>query len=203
MSISPRDRLVITIVAAVLVLVALIAALVYPQFQQVRKLNTQVIEAEAQADAAKLQLEQRQGFKDRAIETNAKWLGLMNEVPETPDLPSLIIELQDSAYESGVQVISVTPTQPTQLTGYAAVPISIEVLGTWADTVDYLQSLMKLDRGVRVVGTNVTVAGSGALPERRNSKVPAYAVSSVISIETYLIPAAVETATPSATSTAQ
>ncbi len=108
MKISPRDRLIFTIAGAALLVIALIALLLYPQFRQLSALNAQVVEAQAQADAAKLQLDERRGFKDRAIETNAKWLRLMNQVPDTPDLPSLIIELQDVAFASGVQLVAVT-----------------------------------------------------------------------------------------------
>ena len=107
MSISPRDRLIVTIAAAALLVLALIAVLLYPQFQQLDHSARRWSRRHAQADAAKLQLDERRGFKDRAIETNAKWLRLMNQVPETPDLPSLIIELQDTAFDSGVQVVAV------------------------------------------------------------------------------------------------
>ena len=89
-----------------------------------------MVEAQAQADAAKLQLDERRGFKDRAIETNAKWLRLMNQVPDTPDLPSLIIELQDIAFASGVQLVAVQPADVVPLDTYTAVPVSVEILGT-------------------------------------------------------------------------
>jgi hypothetical protein len=69
--------------------------------------------------------------------------------------------------------------------------VNVEILGTWADTVDYLQALMKLDRGVRLTNVNVTVVGSEAEVGRRNSTLPPYAVKTVVSMETYLIPDAV------------
>ena len=47
MSISPRNRLIITIAAAAFIVIALIAVLVYPQFSQLALLNNQVVEASA------------------------------------------------------------------------------------------------------------------------------------------------------------
>jgi Tfp pilus assembly protein PilO len=203
MKISPRNRLILTIAAAALIVLALIALLVYPQLQQLRALNAQVVEATAQADAAKLQLDERRGFKDRAIETNAKWLRLMNQVPDTPDLASLIIELQDTAFDSGVQVISVTPAVPQPAVAFQSIPISVEVLGSWADTVDYTQALMKLDRGVRVLTFNVKVTSAAATTDVRNASLPPYAVDSVIGMEAYMIPSATATTTAAPAAPAQ
>jgi len=194
MKVSPRDRMLLTMVAAALVVFALIASLVYPQVRQLGRLTTQVAEATAQADAAKLQLDQRAAFKDRAVETNAKWLRLMNRVPDTPDLPSLIIELQDTAFKSGVNVLTVTPTQPSAAPAgtYQLLPVSLSIVGSWTDTIDYLQALMKLDRGVRLV--NVEVAIAGPSPE---FKLAPYSLNSAITLETYVIPSA--PASPTAT----
>ncbi len=202
MKISPRDRLIFTIAGAALLVLALIALLLYPQFRQLSALNAQVVEAQAQADAAKLQLDERRGFKDRAIETNAKWLRLMNQVPDTPDLPSLIIELQDIAFASGVQLVAVQPADIVPLDTYTAVPVSVEILGSWADTVDYLQSLPKLDRGVRLNSVNVTVVGSAAELTRRDAKLPSYAVDTKINMQAYLIPTADAPVSAAPTSTA-
>jgi Tfp pilus assembly protein PilO len=196
MSISPRNRLILTIAAAALVVLALVALLLYPQFQKLSALNSEVAAASAQAEAAKLQLEARRGFKDRAIETDAKWLRLMNQVPDTPDLASLIIELQDTAFDSGVQVVSVTPAQPTLVSTFQSIPVSVEILGTWSDTVDYAQSLLKLDRGLRVISFNVKVTNDAATSNVRNASLPPYSVDTVIGVEAYMIPSA--TATPTA-----
>jgi len=188
MSVSPRNRLIITIVAAALLVIALIAVLVYPQVSQLAQLRTDVEEASAQAQVAKAQLEQRRGFKDRAIETNAKWLRLMNQVPDTPDLSSLIIELQDTAFKSGVQLLSVTPAEPATNAGFWSIPVTVEIAGTWADSVDYMQALIKLDRGLRPMTVNVAGVGSDGEPTRRNASFSPYAVMSNVSIEAYLIP---------------
>jgi len=114
----------------------------------------------------------------------------MNQVPDTPDLPSLIIELQDVAFATGVQLVAVQPAALVPLDTYQAVPVSVEVLGTWADTVDYLQALPKLDRGVRLTAVNVTVVGTAGEATRRDAKLPPYAVDTKINMEAYLIPTA-------------
>ena len=187
MSISPRDRLIVTIAAALLIVVALVATLVYPQFQRLGELSSQVVEASGKAQAAKLQLDLRRGFKDRAVETNAKWLRLMNQVPDNPDLPALIIELQDTAFKSGVQLISVTPATPSLGGAYSTVPVQMEILGTWSDTINYMQALMKLDRGTRLVNVTCKVSSND---ERGGGGLPPFSVDTVVNLMTYMIPTA-------------
>jgi type IV pilus assembly protein PilO len=185
--------LIITIAAAVIILVALVAFLVYPQFEKWTALNAEVAAATQQADAAKLQLQERQGFKDRAVETSAKWLRLENQVPENPDLPSLIIELQDNAFKYGVQVALVTPATPTPddaASGVTKIPIQVEVFGSWDDTVDFLESLMRLDRGVRITDIAASRTSDESVSTRRNVPLHPYAVDTNITLEAYVIPSA-------------
>lgn len=207
MQLSPRNRLIATIVAAVLIVILLIAGLIFPQVQKLGVLNDKVDKARVSANAAKLLLSQRQAFKDHAIDTNAKWLRLMNQVPDNPDLPSFIIELQDVAFKSGVQVLSVSPGEPSEQaepTGtFWLIPVSVEVIGTWADTVDYLQLIMRLDRGVRLGSVNTKVIGSDGALETRNAALQPYALDTMITLETYLIPSGAATSTPAPASATQ
>ena len=190
---SPRDRLIVTIAAAVIILVALISFLVYPQFQRLGVLSAEVASAQQQADAAKMQLQERQGFKDRAVETSAKWLRLENLVPENPDLPSLIIELQDAGFKSGVQVVNVTPAAPApsdKAAGVTKMVVNLEILGSWTDTVDYMESLMRLDRGVRIDDFGTGVTSNVAAAAKRNAPLHDYALDTHLALETYVIPSA-------------
>lgn len=195
---SPRDRLVAAIVGCVLAVLVLAGVLIYPQVIKLAPLNRQIAAAQSNAQAAKMKLAERQGFRDRAISNNAKWLKLMNQVPDNPDLASFIIELQDTAFKSGVQVVAVSPTVPAKEGPFSTVAVSVEVLGSWADTVDFMEALMNLDRGVRVVNTSSSLTSNDAALTRRNSSLSRYPVDTLLSLETYLIPSVVATAAPTA-----
>ena len=78
--------------------------------------TTQIQEAEQEVDEANALLLQRQDMKDRAAQTDAAYLRLANSVPETPELPSLIIELQDVALQSGVNFEGLRPEDPISST---------------------------------------------------------------------------------------
>jgi len=198
MKIGPRDQFILTAAGAVLVVVAMIALLIYPSYKKLGELDAQISQAQADVSTAKSLLAQRQAIKDRSAQTDAKWLALANQVPDNPDLPALIIELQDAAFDSGVQLVAVTPGKPASLGTYASVPMDIEILGTWADTVDYAQRIAKLSRGLRILLMSSAVTDNSTQASRQNAELPDYFEDSRFSIEAYMIPATSTTSTTTA-----
>jgi len=185
MKIGPRERLILIIAGGAVIVIALVLLLVLPQYQKLGALDEQIQSATQEVSSAKTLLAQREQIKDRAAETDAKWLRLANMVPESPDLPSLIIEIQDLAFDTGVQLQSLQPSDLKAGANYQAIPISFNVVGTWSDTVDFLQGLMKLERGIRIVSFSSTVSPTIS---NANPTLPNYSVTTVVQIEAYMIP---------------
>lgn len=194
MRIAPRTRFILTIVAMVLLLLVVAAVVVWPQYKALGAMDAKIAVADQEVALQKTRLAQRQEIKNRASQTDAKWLRLASEVPESADLPSLIIELQDLAFSTGVQLTAITPQQPAASKDgtYWSVPIKIVVIGTWSDSVEFLQRLNKIERGLRTVDVKTTLY-TGAFA---NPALPNYAVSNEVDIQAYLIPPA---ATPANT----
>lgn len=158
---SPRNRLILTIAAVVVVIILLAGLLIYPQLGKLADLDKQIAKTQAEIDQAQSLLEQRQAIKSQAAETDAALLRMSNEFPENPELPSLIIELQDTANEAGIEFRTLTPTVPEQKTGYSAINIKMDCIGEWADAIDFMQRVVKLTRQIRIIGfvaTPVTVS---------------------------------------------
>lgn len=193
MKIAPREQFILTVVASVVVVVALIGLLIYPSYRNLSSLDDQIALSQANVSTAQSLLSQRQSIKDRSAQTDAKWIALANQVPDNPDLPALIIELQDAAFDSGVQLVSVAPAKPANLGTYTSVPVNIEILGTWADTIDYLQRITKLSRGLRVSLFSSLPTNNEAQMTRANAELPAYFEATSISLEAYMIPASAGT----------
>lgn len=197
MNIGPREQLLISVMAAVVVVVLLVVFLVVPQYQQLGVLDGQIANAKADSAAAKALVGVRQESKNRAAETDAHWLRLANLAPESPDLPSLIVELQDAAFASGVQLIGVTPSEPKPSAKYYSIPIQMQVIGTWADTVDFLQRIGKLNRGMRILTSSSVRTDNTEQSSKENESIPDYAEATTINLEAYMIPASsAGTATP-------
>jgi type IV pilus assembly protein PilO len=199
MRFSLRDQLVLTGIGLLIVLILVGAFLVWPQISKMGDLDKQIKAARADVAVQKSLLAQRQQMKDGAAETNAKLLELGTMLPDQPELPSLIIELQDAAYASGVKVIAVAPQAPSIPEGqnYNVIPMDVTVRGTWADTVDFLQRVSRLTRALRTVNFSaVTLSGDEA------ADFPLYSVTTAVKVEAYsasqVAPAAAATSTPPA-----
>lgn len=176
---SPRNRLIFTTLGLLVVLVVVAGFLVVPQVRALSSLDSQLEEARREVEVQKTLLQQREAMKDEAAETDARILALGSLVPDAPDLPALIIELQDVAFASGVKLTAVQPTAPTESESgtYNVIPLDMTIQGTWTDTVDFLQRLPKLSRGVRTVETVAAVTESEELSP--------YSAQSFIKIEVY------------------
>ncbi|MGV8082443.1 MAG: type 4a pilus biogenesis protein PilO [Coriobacteriia bacterium] len=207
MKTTPKARVVLLIVGLAVLLVALGLLLILPKTGQLNDLASQEQAAEQQVALAKTKLAQRQAIKNRAADTNAKWMELASLVPSTSDMPSLIINLQDAAFSSGVQLIGVTPSSPASPTvesntgsatastattgtpepGYTIIPVQVEILGTWADTVNYIQRIQNFSRGLRVVEIVSSMTDNNAQTSKENETLPDYFEMTTIKLEVYVI----------------
>ncbi|MBS3957645.1 MAG: type 4a pilus biogenesis protein PilO [Clostridiales bacterium] len=158
MKLSYRYQLIIAIAVITIIAVLVTALFIVPQFGVVDELSTQISDSDAGVSQAQALLEQRQSIKARSAETEAMRLRLANQIPETPELPALIVELQDTVNASGLEFASIAPNVPAQAEGvpYSTISIDVVVRGTWQDTVDLLRRLRTLTRQVRVESFSVT-----------------------------------------------
>ncbi len=192
MKLSYRNQLIIASVAVVLLAAIVIALLIVPQFSQLSSLDTQIDDARNGVSQAQTLLAQRQEIKARAAQTEATRLRLANQIPENPELPSLIVELQDTINAAGLEFASITPLVPATELGqpFSTIGISVIVRGGWQDTVDLLQRLRSLTRQFRIVSFSV-VRTEPVVPEGEEPEDLPNEVEAVISLEVYTMPAAV------------
>lgn len=207
MRLSPRDILIASILGVFVVAIALVVVLVFPQNAKLKDVNSRLGQAQQDISSAQALLNQRQVAKERAALTDAESIRLANTVPENPELPSLIIELQDTATKSGLQFRQLTPSLPGpawQAAGsvpapsYLRVSMALQVYGTWSDTVDFLQRLRDFPRGLRVTSVNSAFEDPKNPPAGAPKPGPEIPILTDMQLEAYAIPVGAEaSATPS------
>lgn len=195
MNLSPRNKLILIGVGCLLGIVVLSGLLVVPSVQRLGSLDIEIESAAQDSDSARLLLEQRRQVKDQAAATSTKLVQLSVAVPETPEMPSLIIDLQDTARESGVVIKAVAPSPPVVTEGvpYVELPIQVEVHGTWADTIEFLRRMGRLTRQFRLYSVTSTVLTEPSETQNVDSGLtypPYYQVQTQITAKAYMIPAA-------------
>lgn len=178
---------------AIAVIAVLTLAVVFlgilPQFQQAATVDEQILTEQANLSAAQALLSRRQSAKAQSAANEVELMRIANQIPDSPQLPSVIIELQDIANASGVDLQSISPSDMTIATDadgkpleFSVVPVSLIVRGQWAELIDYVGRIARLERGVRLVGSSYTYVEATDVE-------PAY-VEATIELETYVMGAA-------------
>ena len=163
MKMTSMQKMIVVAALIVVVAAAVVLLVIMPQFTQLADLQVQQSEAQARSQQAAMVLETLRGAKGRAAVTEAELLKIGTQMPDSPQLPALIIELQDIANQSGVKVSSLSPGQPTVAAGgqFTEILLSEVVTAEWDDLLDYLKRLDRSTRLLRVTTLSVMPPPAG------------------------------------------
>jgi hypothetical protein len=116
--------------------------LIGPQRSKATELDTQIADTNNAISAARaLTLEAKKGAQIRV----ADLYRLTKAMPDQTDMPGILLELNQVAEESGISFEQITPaTTATPISGYLAIPITVEFQGNFYDLSDFLYRLRNL-----------------------------------------------------------
>lgn len=77
-------------------------------------------------------------------------------VPVDEQLPSLIIELNKSANQAGIDFVKITPSTEVAVAGQTVVPLELKFEGRFFDVNDFLY---RVENYARIEGSDVNVSG--------------------------------------------
>jgi len=187
---SARTQIIIAIAVIAALAVAFIVFGILPLITAASEVDAEIDQANTNLVTAQALLARRQSAKSQSAQNEVELIDLANQVPDAPQLPSVIIELQDVANAAGLEFPQITVGDLTpglaadgsETTDYSAVPLTVVVRGEWADIIEYCRKLYELDRGVRI-----TASSHIYVPETETSD--AY-VQGTIELEVYVMAAA-------------
>lgn len=190
---SANNKLYIAIGVIVVVLVAAVFLLILPKFQESSDLQAQIDSESISLLNAQTLLARRQSAKANSAANEAELLDIANSIPDSPQLPTVIIEFQNVANAAGVTLEQISPedlaegdiAEGSKEPAYSILPIELAVSGQWRDIIDFLGDIDDLNRGVRVV--SMTFVYSADDPETKKDESH---VEATIGIEVYAMTAA-------------
>ncbi len=159
---SATNQLIIAIALVVIVAVAAVLLGIMPKFQQTTEIMTQIETEQANLVTAQALVARRQSAKAQSAANEVELLRIANQIPDSPQLPSVIIDLQDVANETGLAFpqfsvggLSDGPAAEDGTPGgYSILPVNLTLRGDWTDVIEYNHRLNELDRAVRVKNTS-------------------------------------------------
>jgi hypothetical protein len=116
--------------------------LISPQRSKAAELDTQIADTNNAISAARaLTLEAKKGAQIRV----ADLYRLTKAMPDQTDMPGILLELNQIAEDSGITFEQITPsTTAMPVSGYLAIPITVEFQGNFYDLSDFLYRLRTL-----------------------------------------------------------
>ncbi len=209
---SARDRMIVMVLGALILLGGAWLLAVSPRRDQAAKLASQVNSAQSQLNSIRGQLAQGQSARASYATAYAELVRLGEAVPTDDNVPSLIYQLQDAANRSGVDfrglqlasgggpsgASSASATQagastlpPGATVGPAGLPIepfTFSFQGNFFHLADFFHRLQRF-----VVATNKSVSVSGRLMTLDSISLGAGQqgfpqISASISATTFLVP---------------
>jgi Tfp pilus assembly protein PilO len=135
---------------------------VLPMNEQLGTLAADKARAQTDLVAAEAQLATLEDTKSRSASTEAEMLKIGTQMPDSPQLPTLIMEMQDIANAAGVKVTSFSPAQPAPSADgkYTEISLGTQFEARWTDVLDYLRRLDKSTRLLRVTNVTITALAS-------------------------------------------
>ena len=158
-----RNRVVLIAVGAgVAVLVVWFLFFWGPQGGRLSDARDRRDAAEERADQLEVQIARLRASQDRALQLTAQLEQLRVAVPEQPNLAQFLLDANDAAERSGIDFISVSPSQPSagEAGEPAAVNLSINISGGYFQVLDFINRLEALPRLVVVDTLTLTPEGA-------------------------------------------
>jgi len=113
-----------------------------PQRSKAASLDRQIVDTQSSVDSARaLTLQAKQGAKIRVADI----FRLTKAMPDQTDMAGILLELNQVAQDSGITFTQITPaTVAVALSGYEAIPITVEFEGNFYELSDLLYRLRNL-----------------------------------------------------------
>lgn len=137
---SPKAAAALVVAGALVVLVAGVFALVMPQRHKAAQLTKDIATTQAQITTARALALLKPEQKIRV----ADLFKLVKAMPDDSDMTGIMLQLQQTAGDSGVAFDSIQPQAAVPGTGYTAQPIDLSFSGNFYALTDFLFRLRKL-----------------------------------------------------------
>jgi type IV pilus assembly protein PilO len=159
-----------TIAASVLLVVILFGAFFIfayrPAMQTIASYRAQEEEVKRTIKSNRLTLGRLQEARKEASEVEMKIVNLMSKMPDRPEIPSLLVQLEDVAEKSGAKIQTFKPSTPNAAGAYQVVPVDVSLKSEFNGVPtlggSLVEFLYRLDNFPRLIAVNsIQIARSG------------------------------------------
>lgn len=153
LNLNNRNILILGILVIIVVAALAYFLLIGPLFGRLGQASEERDAKEQQLSQLQAQVQDLERVRQNAGDIEQKLLQLNKRIPEEPEIPTLLVQIQEIADASGATQIRIEPGTPGPPPGggpYSIVPITMSFEGTYDDMQDFLLRSNDLARLVTV-----------------------------------------------------
>jgi len=159
-----------------LLLVLLVAGywflLLSPLRAEIGTVEENITREQQELTVARTKLAQLEGIRKRAEKNRGRILELGKMLPPEPQIPSLLLQVQDLAIESGISFMSISPNVGDPEGGVSRTNLSLTCDGSFFDVIDFIYRAEQLAGGpgrlLMVQNVNLSGKDLSATPPELN-----------------------------------
>jgi Tfp pilus assembly protein PilO len=167
---SRRIKLALIAVGILAIALAVFFLLLNPMRGDIDELRSSIDDEDMKIMAATQELARAEQTQREGRRNQGRLLELAKMIPSEPEVPSLILQIQDLADKAGIDWIQVSPSQPSFIEGlgYGTLSLSLDFSGTFYDVSDFIYRAEQMVAGpgrllaVRDVTLSPVTAGGGS-----------------------------------------
>ena len=190
---SRNLRLILMSVGLVAFAVVIYFVVLSPIRADIKNTNSAIADQQQKLQDANAKLGQADTVKAEGKRNEARLLELAKMIPPTPELPSLLLQIQDLANQSGIDFISIAPGDVQSAAGsqYETMPLDLTFSGTFFDLSDFVYRAEQMVAGpgrllaIKTIGLTVSNGTTGGVTASTSPKLDVH-----VSLLAYILPAA-------------
>jgi Tfp pilus assembly protein PilO len=142
-----KMRMLLSAVALVAIVAMAWMFLISPLRSDIAGANSSIAEEQTRLSSAQTKLAAAQTTRAEGQKNEARLLELAKMVPQASQVPSLLVQIQDLADQSGIDFLSMSPGEPTESTGFQIIPLQLTFTGGYFDLSDFAYRVEQLVAG--------------------------------------------------------
>ena len=144
---SRKVRMALSGVALLVVVAMAWFFLISPLRAEIKQTDAAIAAESTKIAAAQAKLAQAEVTRAEGKKNQAQLMELAKMVPDSSQVPSLLVQIQDLADQSGIKFISVSPGDPKESDGFQIIPLTLQFAGSYFDLSDFAYRAEQLVAG--------------------------------------------------------
>ncbi len=132
-----------------------------PQLDRIEELRDRMDRLEIKLIETKRIAQDIPRYRKEKEELEIKLKEALERLPDKKEIPGLIDSISESGKKAGLKILFFKPLPEKPKGFYAAVPVSMEVEGTFESLFDFCYRISKLSRIVNITGVKVSLTKGG------------------------------------------